>query len=362
MSYIINTANNRVERLSQDNKNSSYKNIKFNKMKDAYNYKTHIMNSPLEEMGIITYDTSARLYNEYLVYIEELTQKKLDCEEILADRVPQYKNGFFNTAEWKERERLNKEYIKLKKEYSAIILEGLEYFHINIVKQRPNEVHGTSTPLILSALYNNDINAYSDIPDLDRYLENWRKKAFPLSESIDEVKNNYRVLNDRTSTGRATVDNLKNQAIRIEEEIKFASNRLEELYVQNMIKVPGQNIYVFKQVKDLNIGDVIVDDGRYNILYYVENTEETFSINYVANINSRLAIVTNKDNILLRNNDWVVIDSSSKGDIVNSDILNLSRPFFNVNEVVAYRPEPKDYDGSDRMKSMFGLEDKNSSI
>lgn len=364
MGYIINTLNqDKVERLNKDNKNSAYKNLIFSNMKDAYNYNLYIRNSKLEEMGITIYDSTAKLYKEYIDYLEQVAQKKEDCEKLLSTRAKQYENGYFNTLEWKERDRIDKEYVRLKKEYSAIILEGLEYFHIDIVKRRRNEVYGNSMPIILNALYNDVYASLIDTPELRQYVVDWRQRVLVVKNKIEEKSEEYKRLDDRTKTGEIIIDNLKNQTIRMHEEKKKTLEIMAGLYVQNIINIPGQDIYEFKQVKDIKLKDIVINDKEeYNVFHYFKKTKTVYTVNYIAKVNGRLAIVSDNKNMLLRNEDWVIINRKAKGEVVNFNGINTLMPYLNINEQKAYVPKSKDFDGSDRMKEVFGIEDKNVEI
>lgn len=364
MSYIVNqNEDNAVERLTNSNKQYAYKNIIFKNMKDAYNYKTYIINSELEKMGITIYDTPARRFHGYSIYYDELIQKKIDCELLLSTRAKQYEDGFFSTAEWKERDRINNECLLLRKQYSAVILEGLEYFHLDISKRYPNEAYGNSKPTILSALYYNKFNSMTGTDELRKYTEEWRASAQNVAREINKKVYEYKILDDRTKTGTPEIDNLKNQAIRLNEELENTISILRSLYAQNMVVVPGQTRFIFKKVKDLNRDDVLIYSGyRYNLYHYFEDSKNVYNLNFIYPINGRMAIISERKYILLRNDDWVIVDTEFDGEKLNYQNINSIHPYLNINEQDAYAPKAKDFDGSDRMKSFFDIEDSNKSI
>lgn len=361
MSYIVNqNKDNEVERLTDNNRKYAYKNITFKNMKDAYNYKTYIINSELEKMGITIYNTPARRFYGYSIYFNELAQKRLDCESLLSTRAKQYEDGFFSTAEWGERDRINTECLLLRKQYSAVILEGLEYFHIDIVKRYPNEAYGNSIPTVLSALYYNKFNSMTGTDELRKYTNNWRAKAQNIASEINKKVYEYKILDNRTKTGIPEIDNLKNQAIRLNEELESTISILRSLYAQNMVVVPGQSRFMFKKVKDLSSNDVFIDSGyRYNLYHYLEDSENVYNLNFIYPINGRMAIISERKYILLRNDDWVIVDTKFDGEKLNYKNINSIYPYLNTNERSAYAPRPKDFDGSDRMKDFFDIEDGN---
>lgn len=363
--YILDIENdNQVKRVNTVNRNKSYKGLVFDKMKDAHNYREYILNQELEEMGIIIYDTYARLYNEYSIYVNDLIKKIKMCSDLLAARDERYKNGFFSTAEWKERDRLEREIQYYRAIYGAYFMEALEKSHIQTSRKFPNEKNGSSFMWTSMMLYQDKYLPYLDTPENREYINKWRIEAKELANKINQIFFSYKTLDERTKTGKPYIDNLKYQAIRLYVDLQEAVTTKNQLYIRNIINVQGQNKYVLKQVKDLKKEEVLRKNyNDYNIYFYNDKSTNVYKLGIIYPINNRMALITEYKRLLLKNNDWVVIDKEFNGEKLDySKVNNLNKPFYNNEEQIGYTVKTKDFDGSDRMKKFFGLEDKNKSI
>lgn len=359
MQYYLDKDTLKIKRDNRIDINKAYRELIFNTMKLAYEFREYIYNTELENYGVINCNSDVIYYNNLKEYKEKMKTRISEKLAVLANNCDRYKDGLFNTVEWEAREKLNKEYLMLLNIWNFKTIEARESIHRAVYKAHNGRFYGNSDSEIALCLYRGIYRANYNIPEVKEISEKWRGETEELDEQITNITSQYITLDNRTKIEDKVVNNYKNSIIRDLENLNKCNQDINVTLIKILVDIPGQTKLHIKQLRDLEIEDIIINRDGYNLYFINEDANNKVTkINFIYQVNERLGI-TDTNNWLLRNDDWIIIDTESQGDKLSIQGLETKYPFYTDKEIIAYKPKIRGFDISDKAKNFYDIDNRN---